>query len=132
MVRLADKAKGDFYNPRLRHNDQSIGTFGRRQATKLRKYFSKRPLDVIYVSEYIRTKHTFRSLEIKCKLIPIVDHRLNEIDIGIAERLTEDEVQVQYPDMWQALVDQDRDFRWPEGETGGRWKLVRFIQAMHL
>lgn len=117
IVRHADKAKGDFHNPQLRHNDQPISALGRRQAAKLKKYFGNRPLDAIYVSEYIRTEQTVRALAKKRKIVPLVDPRLNEIDIGIAEKMTEEEVQVQYPEMWHALVDQDRDFRWPEGES---------------
>jgi broad specificity phosphatase PhoE len=117
IVRHADKAKGDFHYPRLPHNDQPISAFGRRQAAKLKRYFHKQPMDEIYVSEYIRTEQTVRPLARSRKIVPLVDPRLNEIDIGIAEKLTEEEVQRQYPELWQALIDQDRDFRWPEGES---------------
>lgn len=117
VLRHADKAKGDFYKPKLSHNDQPISVLGRRQASKLRQYFRKRQIDAIYVSEYIRTEQTVRALARKRKIVPLVDPRINEIDIGIAEKLTEEEVQVEYPELWQALVDQDRDFRWPEGES---------------
>ncbi len=118
VVRHADKAKGDFHNPKLRHNDQPISALGRRQAAKLKRYFSKRRIDAIYVSEYVRTGQTIRSLAKKRGIVPMVDSRLNEIDIGIVENLSEEEIQVQHPEVWRALVDQDRDFRWPEGEKG--------------
>ncbi len=118
IVRHADKAKGDFYNHQLRHNDQPISAFGRRQAARLKRYFRKLPIETIYVSEYIRTGQTIRPLARKRKIVPLVDPRLNEIDIGIIETLSGDEIQELYPEVWRALVDQDRDFRWPEGETG--------------
>ncbi len=118
IVRHADKAKGEFYNPQLRHNDQPISAIGRRQASQLKRYFRARPLDAVYVSAYIRTEQTIRSLARKRKITPLVDSRLNEIDIGIIETLSEEEIQGQYPEVWRVLVDQDRDFRWPEGETG--------------
>ncbi|MEJ2606561.1 MAG: histidine phosphatase family protein [Anaerolineales bacterium] len=118
VVRHADKARGDFHNPQLRHNDQPISALGRRQAAKLKRYFGKRRVDAIYVSEYLRTGQTIRSLAKKRGIVPLVDPRLDEIDIGIVEYLSDEEIPLQYPEVWRALVDQDRDFRWPEGETG--------------
>jgi broad specificity phosphatase PhoE len=118
VVRHADKAQGDFHNPQLRHNDQPISAFGRRQAAKLKRYFGKRRVDAIYVSEYVRTEQTIRSMAKKRGIVPLVDPRLDEIDIGIIEYLSDEEIQMQYPELWRALVDQDRDFRWPDGETG--------------
>jgi broad specificity phosphatase PhoE len=118
FVRHGDKAVGDFYKSHLRHNDQPISTLGKRQAVKLKRYFRKTPIDAIYVSEYIRTEESIRPLAKKRKIVPIVEPRLNEIDIGVIETLSEEEIQLQYPEVWRALVDQDCDFRWPEGETG--------------
>jgi len=118
VVRHADKAKGDFHNPQLRHNDQPISALGRRQAATLKRYFSKRRIDAVYVSAYVRTEQTIRPLAKSRRIVPLVDPRLNEIDIGIIEHLSEEEIQIQFPEVWRALVDQDRDFRWPEGETG--------------
>jgi len=129
IIRHADKAKGDYFNPQLRHNDQPISAFGRRQATKLKRFFRRRPIDAIYISAYIRTEQTIRPLAKKRKITPLVDQRLNEINIGIIETLSEEEIQVQYPQVWRALVDQDRDFRWPDGETGSEAmaRIVNFI-----
>ncbi len=118
VVRHADKAKGDFHNPLLRHNDQPVSELGTRQAASLKRYFGKLAIDAIYVSKYVRTEQTIRSLAKKHGIVPIVDSRLNEIDIGIVEYLAEEEIQLQFPEVWRALVDQDGDFRWPEGETG--------------
>lgn len=129
LVRHADKAKGDYFNPRLRHDDQPISTFGRKQASKIQKYFHKHSIKSIYVSEYIRTEQTARPLVKKLKLTPIVDTRLNEIDIGIIDRLSDDEIRDRYPEVWNASQDWNRDFRWPEGETGqeAQERIVSFI-----
>ena len=86
LVRHADKAKGDYFNPRLRHDDQPINTFGRKQASKIKKHFHKVSIKSIYVSEYIRTEQTARPLARKLNIIPNADYRLNEIDIGIIDR----------------------------------------------
>jgi broad specificity phosphatase PhoE len=129
LVRHADKAKGDYFNPRLRHDDQPISAFGRKQASKLLKYFSKIPIKSIYISEYIRTEQTARPLARKLKIAPIVDKRLNEIDIGLVDRLSNDEIRDRYPEVWKASQDWNRDFRWPEGETGleAQKRIVNFI-----
>ena len=129
LVRHADKAKGDYFNPRLRHNDQPVSTFGRKQASKIEKYFHKLSIKSIYVSEYIRTEQTARPLGRKLKIDPIADYRLNEIDNGIIDKLSDDEMREKYPEVWAAFQDRDSDFRWPEGETGleAQERIVSFI-----
>jgi probable phosphoglycerate mutase len=129
LVRHADKAKGDYFNPQLRHHDQPISVFGRQQASKVKKYFNKHAIKSIYVSEYIRTEQTVRPLARRLKIVPIVDYRLNEIDVGIIDRLSEEEIRDQYPDIWNASQDWNRDFQWPEGETGleAQARIVSFI-----
>jgi broad specificity phosphatase PhoE len=129
LVRHADKAKGDYFNPQLQHDDQPISTFGRKQASKIHKYFHKLSIKSIYVSEYIRTEQTARTLAKKLKIVPIVDYRLNEIDIGIIDRLSNDEIRDEYPEIWDASQKWNRDFRWPEGETGleAQERIVSFI-----
>lgn len=129
LVRHADKAEGDYFNSRLRHDDQPISTFGRKQAFKILKYFHKLPIKSIYVSEYVRTEQTARPLAKKLNIAPIVDYRLNEIDIGLVDGLSDDEIRNKYPEVWKAAQDWNRDFRWPEGETGleAQERIVSFI-----
>jgi len=129
LVRHADKAKGDYFNPQLRHDDQPISTLGRKQASKIQKYFHKHSIKSIYISEYIRTYQTARPLAKKLKIAPIVDYRLNEIDIGVIDNLSDDEIRDKYPEVWNASQDWNRDFRWPEGETGleAQERIVSFI-----
>jgi broad specificity phosphatase PhoE len=129
LVRHADKAEGDYYNPRLGHDDQPISGLGRKQASKILKYFHKLRINSIYVSEYIRTEQTARPLARKIKIAPIVDCRLNEIDIGLVDRLSDDEIRDKYPEVWNASQDWNRDFRWPEGETGleAQERVISFI-----
>ena len=100
IIRHADKEQGDFYNPILRHQDQPISAKGRAEAQKLYSYFTNKPIAKIYVSEYVRTEQTIKYVAQKMKLSPIVDGRLNEIDNGVAFR------------------ERDRDFLFPEGESG--------------
>lgn len=130
LVRHGEKAKGDFFNSRLRHNDQPLSAFGRRQALSIGKYFPRGSIQAIYISEYLRTEQTALPLASELGLVPIKDRRLNEMDIGIAENLSLDELREMHPKVWKALQDRKGDFRWPEGETGAeaQKRIVGFIQ----
>ena len=118
IIRHADKEKGDFINPILRHQDQPINAKGRDEAQKLNSYFTDKPIVNIFVSEYVRTEQTIKYVAQKLKLSPIVDSRLNEIDNGIVEGLSELEIRQKFPDVWNAFRERDRDFQFPEGESG--------------
>ena len=130
IIRHADKEQGDFYNPYLRHQDQPISEEGNLKAQKLISYFSDKSIDKIYVSEYIRTKQTIKYVAEKKKISPIVDSRLNEIDNGLIEGLSEQVLQQKYPDVWNAFKDRDRDFQFPKGESGedARKRIMSFFK----
>jgi broad specificity phosphatase PhoE len=118
IVRHAEKAKGDFYNPQLRHQDEPISPNGRREAQELWSYFADKQISAIYISEYIRTAQTVEYIANQLKLTPIIDIRLNEIDNGLFEGKSADELERAYPEIWQAFRQRKQDFRFPEGETG--------------
>lgn len=118
ILRHADKDQGSFYNPDLRHQDPPISEKGDLKARKLLSYFSDKSFDKIYVSEYFRTEQTIKYVAEKKKISPIADSRLNEIDNGLIEGLSEQALQQRYPDVWNAFRDRDRDFQFPEGESG--------------
>lgn len=136
IVRHAEKEPGDFFNPQLRHQDQPISSQGRVASQKLAAYFAGLPISAIYVSAYQRTRQTIEPLAQQLHLPPIVDQRLNEIDNGRIEGLTEPEIQQAYPAVWNALIARTADFRFPEGETGAEAqdRIVTFLQekrALH-
>jgi broad specificity phosphatase PhoE len=118
IIRHADKEQGNFYNPILRHQDEPISAKGIAEAQKLSIYFSDKTIDKIYVSQYVRTKQTIEYVAQKVKMSPIVDSRLNEIDNGAFEGLSEQEIQQRFPDVWNAFKERSRDFQFPGGESG--------------
>jgi probable phosphoglycerate mutase len=118
FVRHADKQHGSFFNPRLAHEDQPISRYGRRQSRRLRDYLQTKQISRIYVSEYIRTHQTIASFSRKSRIAPVVDARLNEIDLGLIEGMSEETIQSEYPDMWKIYTERASDFRFPGGETG--------------
>ncbi|MBN2051392.1 MAG: histidine phosphatase family protein [Spirochaetales bacterium] len=118
VIRHADKKPGEFYGKGLKLNDQPISEKGQRKAQKLVGYFDKVDIDAIYISEYIRTKQTIMPVASRKGIIPIIDPRLNEIDIGDIEKMTDEQVQQKYPDFWNAYIERNHDFGFPNGETG--------------
>jgi broad specificity phosphatase PhoE len=118
IVRHADKEQGDFYNLALRHQDEPISAKGISQAQKLRLYFSDKSVTEIYVSQYVRTGQTAEHSAQMLKLSPIADSRLNEIDNGAFEGLSDEEIQQRFPEVWNAFKARNRDFQFPEGESG--------------
>ena len=118
IIRHAEKEKGDFYNPRLRHQDQPISQKGREAARKLWPYLCDKQIAAIYVSGYRRTGQTIEQVAGQLRITPVIDERLNEIDNGDLDNMSEQEVRESYPDFWKAYQERTADFRFPGGETG--------------
>lgn len=118
FLRHADKENGDFYNPRLRHQDRPLSEKGLQNAQKMVGYFADKKLAAIYVSGYQRTLQTIAPVAKSFHLVPIVDERLNEIDNGLVDEMTEQEFRLAYPEEWKAFKAHRADFRFPGGETG--------------
>jgi broad specificity phosphatase PhoE len=134
VIRHADKESGDFYNPQLRHQDQPISAKGRLEAQRLTAFFSGMPIEAIYVSEYRRTGQTIAPVAQEHQLTSISDGRLNEIDNGLIDGLTDEEIQQKYPEAWRAYRSRQVDFRFPEGETGleAQKRIVDFLEEKRL
>ena len=130
IVRHADKEWGGYYNPRLRHQDEPISQKGHEGAQKLVDFFAQRPVSTIYVSGYQRTLQTAEYVAQQLQLIPVIDERLNEMDNGLIEGLTDEQIQITYPDVWQAFRARSADFRFPGGETGAeaQARIMGFLQ----
>jgi broad specificity phosphatase PhoE len=118
VLRHAEKEQGDFFNMQLRHQDAPLSATGQLSAQKLVTYFVDKPIAAIYVSEYQRTWQTIMPLAEHLQMQPVVDGRLNEIDNGDVDEMTELTFQQVYPDVWRAYKEQRADFRFPGGETG--------------
>lgn len=130
ILRHAEKEGGEFYNPKLRHQDEPISQRGREQAEKLVAYFADKEIARIYVSAYQRTGQTIAPAARRLGLLPVVDERLNELDNGLFERATEDELRQKFPEELRALRERRAGFRFPEGETGeeGMQRILDFME----
>jgi broad specificity phosphatase PhoE len=118
IIRHAHKEKGDFFNPRLRHQDEPISQMGQEQSRKLWSYLCDKGISAIYISEYLRTEQTIEYFAQHLGILPVVDARLNEIDNGLLDNMSEEEVREKYPDFWKLYRERTADFRFPGGETG--------------
>jgi len=134
IVRHAHKEKGNYYNPQLRHQDEPISQGGWQNSKKLDSFFSDKDIARIYISAYQRTRQTIETFAENCHLIPVVDVRLNEIDNGCIEGMTEQAIQQQYPEVWNAFVNRTMDFRFPNGETGeeAQQRIANFLEETRI
>jgi broad specificity phosphatase PhoE len=118
ILRHAEKAQGDFYNPLLRHRDQPLSEAGQRSAEKLVAQFVDCEIAAIYVSAYQRTTQSAAPLAEHLNLSPIVDSRLNEIDSGVLDRMMDEDIASVFPGFWKTYKARTADFRFPGGESG--------------
>jgi len=134
IIRHAHKEKGDFYNPHLRHQDAPISQQGQEEARRLWSYLGDKNISAIYVSGYQRTRQTIEYVAEQLGIQPNLDKRLNEIDNGILDNMTEQEVQERYPDFWKVYHEGSADFRFPGGETGqeARRRIADFLEEKRL
>jgi probable phosphoglycerate mutase len=71
----------------------------------------------ILVSEYHRTQQTIEPASKELAIEPKIDSRLNEIDFGTLDGLTNDQIKSQYSDIWLMFNECSKDVRFPQGET---------------
>jgi broad specificity phosphatase PhoE len=130
IIRHGDKTGGEFRKPELPLNDQPLSERGLAQAQALVDFFADRQIAHIYVSAYQRTGQTIAPVAGHFGLTPVVDARLNEMNNGLFENATEDEIKEKYPKEWQAYRERRSDFRFPGGETGGeaQKRVIEFLE----
>lgn len=117
IVRHGDKEKGDYFNARLNHQDSPISEEGRRKAKRLADYFEHKLIKKVIVSEYLRADQTAQYIAEQKGLHILKDGRLNEIDNGVIESMTDEEIKDRYPEFWNDFFSYSKDVRFPEGEN---------------
>jgi broad specificity phosphatase PhoE len=130
LMRHGRKAAGKFYNPALRHQDPPLDAEGIAAARKWTGGLAGRTFDALYVSGYLRTRQTAAPLAELLRLDPLEDPRLNELDNGLLDDMSEREFEAAYPGVWKAYAARTADFRFPGGETGAeaRARIGSFLE----
>lgn len=130
IVRHGDKEKGDCYNTSLRHQDPPLSDIGVIKAKNLVGYFQNKQIKRIIVSEYLRAEQTALYVAEAKRLEIEKDSRLNEIDNGIIELMSDEEIKEKYPQFWSDFF--SKDVRFPGGETGEEVKARQKDLCLHI
>jgi probable phosphoglycerate mutase len=130
FVRHGDKEKGNFPNPEIRHNDQPLSVLGLAQSQALAEYLLDFRPARLFASRYRRTAQTLEPFRAAGGFQVTIDPRLDEIDIGILDGMSDEDIARLHPEFWNALTEMNRDFRFPEGETGeeARARIASFLE----
>jgi broad specificity phosphatase PhoE/predicted kinase len=97
--------------------DSRLTETGLRQAAALGEYFSKKEIPIIFTSGMKRTIQTaapIRAEQQKCILIPLPE--FNEIDSGICECMSYDEIRNTMSDVYKRRKRDKYNYVYPEGE----------------
>lgn len=129
IIRHAEKVKGDYFNPVLRHQDEPLSPAGQTQSIELYDFLARRQIAAVYISAYLRTRQTIEYSAQQLNLTPILDERLNEIDNGYLDGMSDEEIEKKYPETLRAFHERSADFRFPGGETGeeARQRIASFF-----
>jgi broad specificity phosphatase PhoE len=77
----------------------------------------KRPLNAIYSSDLPRAFQTAEALGDVLGIVPIIDERLRESNLGIFQGLTNDEIRVRYPLEYENHRSASMNYTIPNGES---------------
>ena len=94
--------------------DPPLSDDGRRQMRQASRLVQRLAAVAIYASPRQRALDSARTLEMGAPLI--IDERLCEIDFGLLEGLTYNEVADRYPDVWRLWMQAPVEVAFPEGE----------------
>ncbi len=132
FARHGDKIRGGHYNPQLRHQDEPLTEEGLTKARALGEYFAAREISAVYASMYLRAGQTAQCVADRKGLEVLRDERLNEIDNGILDSMTDEEIAEMFPAFWTDFHAHEADVRFPEGETGEEVKARQASFLDHL
>ena len=94
--------------------DPPLSDEGWRQMQRTSGLLRRLSAVAIYASPRKRTLDSARALEMSAPMT--IDDRLREIDFGLLEGLTYQDVADRYPDVWRLWMQQPVDVAFPEGE----------------
>lgn len=90
---------------------------GREQARKLAGVLRAEVIEAIYTSDLSRAEETARIVGEVLDILPSLDVRLRELDIGVFQGLTVDEIKQYHPHNYAAFMDEPITCVLPEGES---------------
>lgn len=107
-----------------------LNDVGRDQARKLADILRHEAIEAIYTSDLLRAGETARIVGDVLGIVPSPDPRLRELDIGLFQGLTLDEIKQRHPQAYTQFMKEPITYVLPEGESR-RMLLERVISAWH-
>jgi broad specificity phosphatase PhoE len=97
--------------------DVPLSEVGRKQAEALAERLVHERLDAIYASPLSRALETAQAVAARTGHVVRTDERLREINAGVFQGLTREEMVARYPDQERRWTAREPDFRVSGGET---------------
>jgi len=94
-----------------------LNDMGRTQAESLAIYLARRQIGSIYTSQLPRALETALALGQAVGVVPQIDERLQEFNLGVFQGLTRAEIDQQYPDEWRDFEANYWDYSVKNGES---------------
>ncbi|MBI2861108.1 MAG: alpha-ribazole phosphatase [Chloroflexi bacterium] len=108
--------------------DVELSSAGLRQAERLGERLASHRIDAVYASNLVRAKVTAAAIASAHNLEMTTCPELNEIDFGLVEGLTYNEISERFPDLVKLWANWDIKTNFPEGESIEEFssRVVRF------
>lgn len=119
------------------HTDIPLSKLGIEQAYKVAKRLKNEQVNIIYASDLKRAKHTAEIIAIEHNNIPVITmSQFREINFGVWEGKTYQEISKLYPDLLQIWLTEPEKLIIPQGETFQEmltraWSGLNYILANH-
>ena len=97
--------------------DSDLTEKGIEQAVALARFFKKKNIPLVFTSKKKRTIQTaepIKKLQKECTIIPLVE--FNEIDSGICERMSYEEIRTKMPQVYLTRKKDKYNYEYPQGE----------------
>lgn len=98
----------------------ALNAIGHEQARRLADYLRHAPIDRVFTSDLPRAAQTAEPLATGRAVPLVTDPRLRELDVGVFQGRTRDEIIATHPDAFAGFVSGDPDFVVPGGESRGQ------------
>ena len=118
IIRHGETAKDRVFNLDG-YPDAELTKTGLRQAHLSGKHLSKVHFNAIYSSDLKRAVQTAEIISSYQQNLQVgIDKQIREIHMGVFHTSSEDQIRKDHPEFYKEYLKRDKDFRYPEGETG--------------
>lgn len=99
------------------YSDVELAAEGLRQVEKLHDRLAKEKIDAVYCSDLKRAVVTAEIISSGHDVETVICPELREINYGVCEGLTFEEIGRRYPELWEAITNFSLELNFPGGES---------------